>query len=574
MCGFLAKHDLPISLVDDFVSLLRNLFPESKCLDDVHLGKQKATNILRQVTGATYKQEVIDIMKNSYFNIIIDETTDLSVKKQLAIIITFFNSLTKKVEYRFFDLIDMIDGTAKGILQTIKGSFSKHEVPLDHVFGLTSDTTNVMMGKHNSVQALLKTEIPHLVVIECSCHLIHLATSYASRKLPKNLEDLCRNIPAYFHMSPKRTEALKQFQDFLKIDQHKLLSAANTRWLSLQACVDRILEQYDALKLFFTGAVFEDPSNTNDSILNSLNNPFNKALLHFMSYVFSITNDFNTFFQTKSPQLFILPVMVRKMLNTFLCNFVKKEHLNLSSDLKSLKQIDVTKTEIHLNNDHIYVGKEAHAILEDLKTKAPIKEVNKFYASCREFYVEIVLQIQKRFDLNEKLFDILKYVDPKIARNLEKQSVKDVFDKFNFLTTKCNMQKADNEWRNQALIDLKHFGVESEEELKNMPADIYWNKVLSMKDYHGNFIYENLEVVISVLLAVPSSNTEVERLFSILKNVKTDKRNRLSNETLNGLFHTKFGMQANNCSILEPNSAMISAAKYYKSNDSASKSSV
>ncbi|CAG5059112.1 unnamed protein product [Parnassius apollo] len=136
------------------------------------------------------------------------------------------------------------------------------------------------------------------------------------------------------------------------------------------------------------------------------------------------------------------------------------------------------------------------------------------------------------------------------------------------------MQKADNEWRNQALIDLKHFGVESEEELKNMPADIYWNKVLSMKDYHGNFIYENLEVVISVLLAVPSSNTEVERLFSILKNVKTDKRNRLSNETLNGLFHTKFGMQANNCSILEPNSAMISAAKYYKSNDSASKSSV
>lgn len=44
MCGFLAKHDLPISLID------MDLFPESKCLEDVHLGKQKATNILRQVT--------------------------------------------------------------------------------------------------------------------------------------------------------------------------------------------------------------------------------------------------------------------------------------------------------------------------------------------------------------------------------------------------------------------------------------------------------------------------------------------------------------------------------------------
>ncbi|KAL4717419.1 hypothetical protein ACJJTC_017306 [Scirpophaga incertulas] len=33
---------------------------------------------------------------------------------------------------------------------------------------------------------------------------------------------------------------------------------ANTRWLSLQACVDRILEQHDALKLFFTEAVYEE----------------------------------------------------------------------------------------------------------------------------------------------------------------------------------------------------------------------------------------------------------------------------------------------------------------------------
>lgn len=224
-------------------------------------------------------------------------------------------------------MIDIVDGSAKGIFQTLKDIFAKHEIPLHHVFGFTSDTTNVMMGKHNSVQALLKKEIPHFVVIGCTCHLIHLATSHAFRKLPKNLEDLCRNIPAYFHMSPKRTESLKQFQDFVKIDHHKLLTAANTRWLSLQACIDRILEQYDALKLFFTEAVFQDPSNTNDFILTSLNNPFNHAFLHFMSCVFSVTNKFNAFFQPKSPQLYMLPEMIRKMLQNFLSNFIKKQYL-------------------------------------------------------------------------------------------------------------------------------------------------------------------------------------------------------------------------------------------------------
>ncbi|CAG9782304.1 unnamed protein product [Diatraea saccharalis] len=221
-------------------------------------------------------------------------------------------------------MIDINDGTAIGIFTTIKDVFLKYDVPIQNAIGFTSDTTNVMLGKHNSVQALLKNEIPHLVVIGCTCHLIHLATSYAIRKLPKNLEDLCRNIPAYFHMSPKRTESLKQFQEFLNIEHHKLLTAANTRWLSLQACVDRILEQYDALKLFFTEAVFEDPSNTNDFIMRSLNNPFNKALLDFMSYVFSITNDFNKFFQSKSPQLYKLPEMVQKTYRPFYAVSSKK----------------------------------------------------------------------------------------------------------------------------------------------------------------------------------------------------------------------------------------------------------
>lgn len=60
------------------------------------------------------------------------------------------------------------------------------------------------------------------------------------------------------------------------------------------------------------------------------------------------------------------------------------------------------------------------------------------------------------------------------------------------------MQKADSEWRHHALIEVKHFGVESEVDVKKMPAETYWNKVLSMKDHYGKFIYENLEVVISI----------------------------------------------------------------------------
>jgi hypothetical protein len=52
----------------------------------------------------------------------------------------------------------------------------------------------------------------------------------------------------------------------------------------MKACVKRILEQYDALKLYFTNVAFEDPTNTHDSILASLNNKFYQVYLEFMDF--------------------------------------------------------------------------------------------------------------------------------------------------------------------------------------------------------------------------------------------------------------------------------------------------
>lgn len=52
----------------------------------------------------------------------------------------------------------------------------------------------------------------------------------------------------------------------------------------MKACVKRILEQYDALQLYFTNVAFEDPTNTHDAILASLNNKFYRVYLEFMDF--------------------------------------------------------------------------------------------------------------------------------------------------------------------------------------------------------------------------------------------------------------------------------------------------
>ncbi|CAB4045860.1 Hypothetical predicted protein [Paramuricea clavata] len=99
------------------------------------------------------------------------------------------------------------------------------------------------------------------------------------KKLPKDLEDLCRDIYAHFHRSSKRQGVYKEFQSFFDVEPHKLLSPAQTRWLSFQACINRILEQYEALKQHFILVVNEDPTHTIERI-----HKFTLAYLEFLSY--------------------------------------------------------------------------------------------------------------------------------------------------------------------------------------------------------------------------------------------------------------------------------------------------
>ena len=119
-----------------------------------------------------------------------------------------------------------------------------------------------MFGERLSVMSLIREECNNIVFVKCSFHMIHLCVSHACVKLSTTLEDLCRNIFNCFSRSSLRQHELKKFQMFFQISPHKMLSFGQTRWLSLEQCVSRMLEQWDALTLYFSSIVAEkrDPS--------------------------------------------------------------------------------------------------------------------------------------------------------------------------------------------------------------------------------------------------------------------------------------------------------------------------
>ena len=182
-----------------------------------------------------------------------------------------------------------------------------------------------MFGENQSVVALLKKDAPHVFAMKCSCHMIHLCASYACLKLLKTLEDSCRNIYSYFSRSSLRQKEFQEFQEFVNANPHKLLGISQTRWLSLESCVRRVLEQWDTLCPYFTSGVNKkkDLSYTTKSILQALSNTYIRAQLEFLSFQLHHLNDFNTFFQSSGPIVHRLCNEVHKLLKSILSDFMK-----------------------------------------------------------------------------------------------------------------------------------------------------------------------------------------------------------------------------------------------------------
>ena len=394
LCAFIAEHDLPISLSDDLVDLLRSLFPLDCALKNATLGKQKATNIIRQVIAFDYLHEAVAALRERKFSIIIDETTDKSTLKQLAILATYFDMETFTSKYYLVDMIEVVDGTAKGIYSALKQACADQFIPMDNLIGYSSDTTNVMFGEHNSVSKLLVTEYPNVTAIKCSCHLIHLVSSYAAMKLPKGLEDLCRDIFNHFHCSSKRQELYQQFQTFFNTEPHKILSPGQTCWLSLEACVNRILEQYQALQHYFTLVANEDPTHSNDRILRSLNNKFTSAYLEFLSYQLQRLNAFNLLFQSESPSLHYLKTEVESLLKSLASDFMDVKYVKTTD----AKVIDPNDVQHHVPLSNVYIGMQAYATMQEIKEGARPEDVAKFQHDCKNFLIEAINQIKARFD--------------------------------------------------------------------------------------------------------------------------------------------------------------------------------
>ncbi|XP_046666782.1 uncharacterized protein LOC124358528 [Homalodisca vitripennis] len=347
-------------------------------------------------------------MKTNKFSILVDEYTDRFDEKHLAVVARTCTGIYEVLD-EFLCLLNVVDGTAIGLYNLLTDFFKQHNIPFkENMVGFAADGTNTMMGVKNSLQAHLKNDIPNLFVMKCICHSLALCASYACEKLPNDVEELVRNIYSYFKYSSKRQQKFKDFQRFVEVKPHKLLKPSQTRWLSLHACVKRILEQYSALHLYFQGECLID--NSAKTIYEKLT-PINKLYFQFLDHILPILTDMNIEFQSEKPKVHYLYNKIETAYKTILDYYIEPKYFT-SKDVTELQY----RNPFYYNDiDKVYFGPQCAASINKPGVGLLEDQIKSFKINCLNFYVECAHQIYTRFPFKSSYIQSLKelmFLDP------------------------------------------------------------------------------------------------------------------------------------------------------------------
>ncbi|CAB0043042.1 unnamed protein product [Trichogramma brassicae] len=116
-----------------------------------------------------------------------------------------------------------------------------------------------MLGEKNSYMSRMISIQPNVIAVYCPAHLMSLCIRYAIEEIPDDIIDLISQMNSLFR-SGKKKHDYKLFQAETGVPFHKVLRYHKIRWSSLFMCIERIIEQWDALLNFASTASDEkDP---------------------------------------------------------------------------------------------------------------------------------------------------------------------------------------------------------------------------------------------------------------------------------------------------------------------------
>lgn len=472
------KHHHSYSSQDCNNKLFRTIFPDSEVAKKIACGRTKATTICENVI-APLSQEILlsELQDSTYFSIGTDSSNKGNLK-MFPVTVQWF-SLKDGLKQGLLDFYQDPAETSEAIKTQLCKVLQENGLTWASVSSLSADNASVNYGIHNSVFQKLKNENENILKANCKCHILHNCNKYALKALQFDVESLVLKTYSEFSAFAKRTAKLKEFFDFTHLEYKSILRHVPTRWLSLLPALDRLILNWPALREYF----------------------LNEGEDECAAIIWMAFKDENC-----------LPLCY--------CYFIHNIMQIFDTYIKKLESDYITCTELH-------------TIMTELRTKITNRKNDMFYGhSARQCLMKLTESDQNTFkeDANKYLDRCLTYL------NKWYEFDDSIYKKMNILTMdeeiNWNELKELGDSLNVPINEDKLYDdycllreVREVVASKTKRVDLRWVHFFEKcKEESG----KELKKLVTFILSIPVSNAAAERVFSVVNELWSKSRNRLS----------------------------------------------
>lgn len=305
--------------------------------------------------------------------------------------------------------------------------------------------------------------------------------------------------------------------------------------------VNRMVEQWDALLLYFTNNVAEHRLQSSEMILHQLQNLQSRLFFYFLQFILPKFSLLNEFFQSEKVLLACVFKKYCESYKELLLLFMNAKYVNTNN----LHDINPEDSEKYLPLNNLYLGVK---VLNDIdKISSDLKY--DFLFRCRKFLITACVQLKQRFDFRDDCF--LNKISIFDLKNNECKNIHSLFQILKLfprivdLNDLNGLQKIDNQWRTLISTNFS-------QEILDKDIDVMWNDIMNLENGNGEKKFKELSHFVLSVLSAPHSNASCERVFSKVNLIKTDIRNKLKTKTVNSLLLSSDLVKTNTCFTFEP----------------------
>jgi len=413
--------------------------------------------------------------------------------------------------------------------------FNLQESLEQNLIGITHDRASAFTGEENGLDALLqKRKGSFLFTLKDPCHSLNLVLSKSLSLLPKEVQFI-ESISQHFSSSQREARLLKiQREKGLKVLGNK--PYIKTRWLSFGESLTRILEIWESLELYMK----EKPHYAGiskekyDDWLSLLQDKEHKLKILCLSGIINKRlNKINIKWQNQSLEIQNLKLEMNQCLKDISCLFLNPEKIPEEVTEMKLKQWDKEENfqDFILPHD-IFIQTIIREIDPNLKDILLLEEEKqqKFAEVLKKFLSKVLSLLVHYLPVGDKTIDSLDFVTLVHPLPILKEKILNINNTFAIISSEQIPDLVDeiNSLKSKEKLWMRVVCKESSLHLWDLIQGVSLSE-------DGNSKYPLLSKVFRIAHSLPTSSSGIEQVFSSLKLVKSNLRNRLNENTVQSL---------------------------------------